>query len=113
MEFYKDNRKVTSYTQLYQSDPTSEKEVEERIPQGKVSGAELQIERRSPSSLLTCTGDPSSLEISLLPKELESNLSLSGIDWGNNLHYNKDTSGRDTLNNMSDRAIGVLLKHGI
>jgi len=109
MECYKDDRKVTSYTQLYQSDPTSEKEVEERITQGKVSGAELQIERRSPSSLLTCTGDPSSLEISLLPKELESNLSLSGIDWGNNLYYNKDTSGRDTLNNMSDRAIGVLL----
>lgn len=115
-EFWKVNRKVTSYTQLYQSDPTSEKEVEERIPEGKVSGAELQIEGRLPSTLSPCTDDPevaSSLEISLLPKELESNLSSNGIDWGNNLYYDKDNSGRDTSNILSDRAIGVLLNGSI
>jgi len=115
-EFWEDNRKVTSYTQLYQSDPTSEKEVEERIPKGKVSGAELQIEGRLPSTLLPCKVGPevaSTLEISLLPKELESNLSTNGIDWGTNLYYDTDNSGSDTSNILSDRAIGELPKDGI
>jgi len=55
----------------------------------------------------------STLEISLLPKELESNLSSNGIDWGTNLYYDKDNSGRDTSNILSDQAIGAILKDGI
>lgn len=97
-EFWKDNKKVTSYTELYPSDPTTEKEFEESIPQVKVFGAELQIDGM-PSTLVTCTNDPelaSSKEISLMSEELESNLSLNGIDWGNNLCYDKDNSGSDT-----------------
>lgn len=115
-EFWKDNRKVTSYTELYTSDPSSEKVVEESIPKGKVSGNELQIEGRLPSTLLTRTGNPevaSSMVINLLPKEFESNLSLNGIDWGNSLYYDKDKSRCDTENILSDQGIGVLLKVGM
>lgn len=76
----------------------------------------MQIEGRLPSTLLPCKVGPkvaSTLEISLLPKELESNLSSNGIDWGTNLYYDKDNSGRDTSNILSDQAIGAILKDGI
>lgn len=115
-EFWKDNKKVTSYTELYPSDPTTEKEFEEIIPQCIVSGAELQIEGRLPSTLVTCTGDPelaSSMEFSVMSKKLESNLSLNGIYWGNNFYYDNDNSGSDTSNILSDRPISVIMKDAI
>jgi len=87
-EFSKDNRIVTSYTQLYTSDSVIEKQAEQSIPEGKVFGAELQIEGRLHSTLLTRTGNlqvASSKVIDLLPKEFESKLSLNGIAWGHSL----------------------------
>jgi len=47
-EFWKDNRRVTSYTQLHTSDSVTENQAEQMIPEGKVSGRELQIEGRLP-----------------------------------------------------------------
>jgi len=65
-----------------------QKQVEQSIPEGKIFGAELQIEGRLPSTLLTRTGNlqvASSKVIDLLPKEFESKLSLNGIAWGHSL----------------------------
>jgi len=101
---WKDDRKITSYTQLYSSDLTCEKEVEEN----KVATCELQNEGRLPSTFFANTDDPQMAtfnSVGLLQEELESNLSSNGIDWGNCLYCDEDDGGchSSSLLGRSDR----------
>jgi len=89
--------KITSYTQLYSIHNTSDKEVKDGSPKHEVSGSACQKEEKSQSTtnlaedahMTSC----SSL-ISLINDELESKISLDGIDWGNCLYCVGDSLGR-------------------
>jgi len=86
--------KITSYTQLYNSRHTLDKEVEDG--RHEVSGSTCQKEERSQTTR-SPPGDDQMTScrsfISLLDDELESKLSVDGIDWGNCLYCVGDTLG--------------------
>lgn len=89
--------KITSYTQLYSTHHTFDKEVEDGSPKHEVAGSACQKEEKSQSTTnpaediqMTSCGSI----ISLLDDELECKLSLDGIDWGNCLYCVGDSLGR-------------------
>jgi len=85
-------RKVTSYTQLYSSDHTSDKEGEDKSPKSQVSASVSQKDESSQSTSSPATDHhmTSCCSFSLLEDELESKLSLDGVDWGNCLYCEVD-----------------------
>jgi len=89
---FESKRNITSYTQLYSSDHTSDKEVEDTSPKFQVSAS---VWHKDESSQSTSSPDTdhymtSCCSFSLLEDEFENKLSLDGVDWGNCLYCNVD-----------------------
>lgn len=85
-------RKITSYTQLYSSDHTYAKEVEDGSQKHEVSASPWQKDESSQSTSSPAE-DPhmtSCCSFSLWEDELVSKLSLDGVDWGNCLYCEGD-----------------------
>jgi len=80
--------KITSYTELYSFDHSPDKEFEDGTPKHQVSTSSWKKEISSPSTNSPAEDSPmaSCSSVSLLQDELESKLSLNGIDWGNFLY---------------------------
>jgi len=76
---------ITSYTKLYSSEHTSEEEFEDGSAKQEVttSAWKKQVSSLSTNSLVEDPYILSSSSISLLHDELESTISLNGLDWGN------------------------------
>jgi len=82
------SEQITSYTELYSFDHRSHKEFEDGSQKHEVSTSAWKKEMSSQSTnspdedshMASCS------TVSLLQEELESKLSLNGIDWGNCLY---------------------------
>jgi len=78
---------ITSYTELYSFNHTSDKEFEVGSPKHEVSTSAWKKEMSSQSTNSPVDSHMASCSsVSLLEDELESKLSLNGIDWGNCLY---------------------------
>lgn len=87
--YFLSEKMITSYTQLYSSNITLDKVVEDFSKQVKVSETDMQHDRKSTSS----SNDSSSTAFvsSVCPQqdEFQSNLLMNGMEWGNCL-YNEE-----------------------
>jgi hypothetical protein len=113
--FSLNNRKITSYAQLYSSDLTSDKDVEDCSTPTKVLAADYD-DRKSPStsSSIDNSNIASSNSVSLLQDEFHSNvLSMNGTDWGNCVYNDEALSSSSILSsidrNMSDESFTRLV----
>jgi len=85
-ELHSDGEKITTYIELYSLDHTSEMEFEDGSSKHEASTSAWKKEVSSTSSNVEDSQMASCSSVSLLRDELESKLSLNGIEWGNNLY---------------------------
>jgi hypothetical protein len=102
--FSLNNRKITSYAELYSSNLTSDKDVDDCSTPTKVLAADYD-DRKSPSTSSSNDNIASSNSVSLLQDEFHSNvLSMNGTDWGNCV-YNDEAISSSSILSSNDRNI--------
>lgn len=101
------NAKITSYTQLYSSDYTSDKDVEVSSSSAKGSSAAFKNERKanSTSSSTDNSTSESTNSVSLVQNGVESILAMNGIDWGNCLYNDEENWESNSCLLRSERNI--------